>query len=250
MAIIGYDISDGIARIRLDNPAGRNALSLDDWHALSATVDEAATSEAKVLIVESTDPGIFCAGSDLRELAALASDVEARSSFREGMRRGLDRLRDLPIPTIAAIDGPCMGAGVALALACDIRFAGKRACFAVTPARLGISYPQEDVARLARAVGRGQAARLLFGAVTIDAREAERIGLVELLVVSAASEAETFARAVAGNASSSVRALKSMLFEERSQCEAYDRSFDSFFADQAFLEGLAAFSERRKPRFI
>lgn len=247
--MISYDVSHDIARIHLDNPAKQNALSLEHWRALSDAVDAIAATDAKVLLLVSSAPDIFCAGSDLRELAALAEDVPARVSFREAMRRGLDRLRDLPIPTIAAIDGPCMGAGVALALACDIRFAGERACFAITPARLGISYPQEDVARLMRAVGRGQAARLLFGAGTIDAREAERIGLVEQLAVSAVCEAESFASTICGNASSSVRALKSMLFEERRQHEAFDRSFDEFFADLPFLEGLAVFRKRDRRRF-
>ena len=95
------------------------------------------------------------------------------------MRAALDALRDLPIPTIASIEGPCYGAGVALAMACDLRIAGRGARFAITPAKIGISYPQEDVHRLVALVGPGQAARLLFTAETIDGAEAERIGLVE-----------------------------------------------------------------------
>ena len=80
------------------------------------------------------------------------------------MRRGLDSLRDLTIATVALVEGPCYGAGVALALACDLRIAGPGARFAITPAKFGISYPQEDVAGLVALVGPGQASRLLLGA--------------------------------------------------------------------------------------
>jgi enoyl-CoA hydratase/carnithine racemase len=96
------------------------------------------------------------------------------------MRDALDALRALPIPTVARIDGPCYGAGVALAMACDLRIATAGSRFAITPAKIGISYPQEDVHRLVALVGPGQAARLLFTAETIDGAEALRIGLVEL----------------------------------------------------------------------
>jgi enoyl-CoA hydratase/carnithine racemase len=95
------------------------------------------------------------------------------------MRTALDRLRGLAIPTIALIEGDCYGAGVALAMACDLRLAALNAHFAITPAKLGISYPQEDVHRLVELVGPGQAARLLFSAQPIRSEEARQIGLVD-----------------------------------------------------------------------
>src|SRR3546814_14262073 len=98
------------------------------------------------------------------------------------MARSLTALKQLPIATIAAIDGGCFGAGVALALACDIRIAGKHAVFGITPAKLGILYPPSDVARLRALVGDGQAARLLFSGMTIKGESARQIGLVEEFV--------------------------------------------------------------------
>src|SRR3546814_14215523 len=124
------------------------------------------------------------------------------------MRHGLDTLRDLPIPTIALVEGACFGAGVALAMACDWRVAGPGARFAITPAKLGIAYPQEDVHRLVSLVGVGQAARLLFGAQSIDAEEAARIGLVEVAASGDVADAlRDLASAVIANAPPTPRAL-------------------------------------------
>src|SRR3546814_7034307 len=94
------------------------------------------------------------------------ADPALRSLFRQEMARSLTALTQLPIATIAAIDGGCFGAGVALALACDIRLAGKHAVFGITPAKHGILYPPSDVARLRALVGDGQAPRHRFSGLT------------------------------------------------------------------------------------
>jgi enoyl-CoA hydratase/carnithine racemase len=93
-------------------------------------------------------------------------------------------------------------------MACDIRIAGPAARFAITPAKLGISYPQEDVHRLVSLVGRGQAARLLLGAVTIGAEEAVAIGLVEIFAPVPEEAAASLAQAVLANSSASLGTLK------------------------------------------
>lgn len=238
------DLEGRIARLSLTRGEARNAIPREGWIALSARLGEVAASEARVLLVRSAIPGSFCAGADLKGLAALAEDPLLREIFRQDMRSALDRLRDLPIPTIAAIDGGCFGAGVALAMACDMRIAGERARFTIPPARLGVSYPQADVARLAALVGPGQAARLLFGAGQIDGEEAERIGLVEQYAANGDEAADRLAAAIAANAPSSLRLLKKALAGQ-----AADTDFDEGFAGADFTEGLAAFVERREPHF-
>jgi enoyl-CoA hydratase/carnithine racemase len=155
-----------VARLTLERPEARNAIPAAGWAELARLL---GTVEGRLLVVSGAG-GAFCAGADLGDLAALR---------REEMRSALDALRDLAMPTLARIDGPCFGAGVALAMACDLRVAGPGARFAITPAKIGISYPQEDVYRLVALVGPGQAARLLFTAAAIDGAEAMRIGLVE-----------------------------------------------------------------------
>lgn len=246
--MISHEISGPVARVRLDNHATRNALGIGDWDAIADAVAAVAASDARVLLL--TGGKAFCSGSNLGELATLAENPAGRAPFRLAMRRAMDPLRAIPIPTIAVIDGDCFGGGVALALACDIRIASHAARFAVTPAKLGVSYPQEDVARLVAAVGRGQAARLLFGAVTIDAAEAARIGLVEVLAESAEVEAHVLANAIAANAPTSIAQLKAILGSDGGRYDpAFDQAFDDNLDGADFREGVAAFRERRKPQF-
>ncbi len=168
-----------VARLTLDRPEARNAIPAAGWAELERVIGEAGQKDARLLIL-SGEGGAFCAGADLSDFPALRAGEAARIRFREEMRAALDALQGLAVPTIALIEGPCYGAGVALAMACDLRVAGAGARFAITPARIGISYPQEDVHRLVALVGAGQAARLLFTAASIDGAEAVRIGLVEL----------------------------------------------------------------------
>jgi enoyl-CoA hydratase/carnithine racemase len=233
-----------IASIRLDRARSRNALDAEGWRALAGAIAEVARSSARVLVLGAADEPAFCAGSDLADLGSLAGEAAARPAFRAMMREAIDALPALPIPTIAAIDGDCFGAGVALALGCDIRIAGGGARFAVTPAKLGISYPREDVARLVAAVGTGQAARLLFTAEPIDAAEAARIGLVEEACALAGTRALEIAHAIAANSDISLALLKAMLQDRAGKAES-DRGFDACFGGAEFADRLAAFGRRR-----
>jgi enoyl-CoA hydratase/carnithine racemase len=164
------------------------------------------------------------------------------------MRTALDALSDLPIATIAAIEGPCYGAGVALAIACDLRVAGEGARFAITPAKFGISYPQEDVARLVALVGPGQASRLLLAAGSIDSAEAARIGLVELVAADVAAAVDELAGAICANSGESVAVLKRAIRLAGAgvgRDEEQDRRFDAMFGSPELRERLAALRPRR-----
>lgn len=236
----------GLASLRLARPAVRNAIPLDGWAELARLCREAGEAGARVLVVEGTG-GAFCAGADLADFPALAGDPDRARGFREAMRAGLDALHALPFATIALIEGDCYGAGVALALACDIRIASDAARFAITPAKLGIAYPQEDVARLADLVGPGQASRLLFGGAAIDAAEAVRIGLVEIAAHEAAAAANDLARAILANSAGSVATLKRSIrltVQGVARAEAQDRAFDALFGGADFRERLAALRPR------
>ena len=243
--MIRLEVSDGVASIFVDRRATRNALDGDGWRALAVAIVQAAATDARLLLLRSGAAGAFCSGSDLADLEGLASDPAARPPFRAMMREAIDALPRLPIPTLAVIDGHCFGAGVALALGCDIRIAGQSARFAVTPAKLGISYPLEDVERLIAAVGAGQAARLLFTAAPIDAGEALRIGLVEECCASAEARALEMARAIAANSRDSLALLKAML-QGRASKAASDAGFDACFGGSDFAHRLAAFRGHRK----
>lgn len=236
--MIALDHADGIATITLARPERRNALRETDWLHLAETL-AAVPVDATVVLLHSGIEGVFCAGADIEELATLADRPEDRPAFRAAMRAAIEGLAALPMPVVAAIDGGCFGAGVALALAADIRVAGDEARFAVPPARLGIGYPSEDVARLAARVGHGQAARLLFTAATIDAAEALRIGLVDLV-----GEGAEVARTIAANDPAALRQLKAAKADPTDPAHA--AAFDAAFDSPGFARGVATFRARER----
>jgi enoyl-CoA hydratase/carnithine racemase len=229
---------DGLARLRLARPEARNAVPAAGWDRLAHHAGEAAARGARLLLVEG-DRAAFCAGADLGDFAAMRGDARAAGAFRQAMRRGLDALAALPLPVVALVEGPCYGAGVALALACDIRLAGPGALFAITPARMGISFPQQDVARLVGTVGRGMAARLLFAAASIGPRHALRIGLVD----GFADELDELIRLILANEPASIAALKrgiALAAAGTASDGEQDRSFDDLLASEGLARRLAA----------
>ncbi|SEK28773.1 Enoyl-CoA hydratase/carnithine racemase [Sphingomonas palmae] len=227
--MIRLSVEAGVARIALDRAAARNALPTTGWLELARVVAQ-VPANARAVLLASDVPGIFCAGADLRDLARLADDVPARASFRTAMRDGIEALASLPMPVIAGVEGGCHGAGVAVALACDLIVAGPAAHFAIPPARLGIGYPAQDVARLSARVGRGQAARLLFTAETINADEALPIGLVDVI-----GDPAQIAAAIATNDGEALRLLKRMLVDPRDP--AHDGAFEDSFGSPRFAAG-------------
>jgi enoyl-CoA hydratase/carnithine racemase len=236
-AMFDLRLDDRVARLILSRPAARNAIPADQWRPLGAAARGAVAEGARVLILEGEGKA-FCAGADLKDFRAMHGDLKAAAAFREAMRDGIEAIAALPVPTLAAIDGPCFGAGVALAMACDLRFAGPGASFAITPAKYGIAYPQEDVARLVGLFGQGQAARLLLGAVTISGEEALRLGLADL----ALSRLETFVDALHGNSAASFATLKrgiALAARGVARDEGQDRRFDELVAGDELALALS-----------
>lgn len=240
---------DESAILRLNRPEVRNAIPLDGWAELAEHVDRAVAAGPRVLLLFGLSGGAFCAGADVSDFGAFATDEGARTRFRLAIRVGLGRLREAPIPTVAVIEGPAYGAGLALAMACDIRLAGPGAQLAATPAKIGISYPQEDVHRFVALVGPGQAARLLLSAGSIDGREAERIGLVERYFEGdLEAEALILARQIAANDPDSLRVLKrgiGLAAAAIAQDPEQDRSFDRLLGSQSLSERLQTMRKGR-----
>jgi enoyl-CoA hydratase/carnithine racemase len=170
--------NDDYARLTLSRPEVRNAIPAAGWLELEAAIGRVAMSDVRLLVVTGAG-GVFCAGADLGDFAAMRGNEARVARFRADMRAAIEALRSLPIPTLAVVEGACYGAGVALAMACDIRVAANVSEFAITPAKIGISYPQEDVHRLVALIGPGHAARMLFTAGKIYGGEAVEIGLAD-----------------------------------------------------------------------
>ncbi len=224
----------GVATLWLDRPAARNAIPVAGWQALARQAADLARGDAGAVLIRSATPGVFSAGADLAELARLADAPGERAPFRAAMAAGIEAVAALPMPVVAAVDGGCFGAAVALALAADVIVAGQDAHFAVPPARLGIGYPAGDVARLAARVGRGQAARLLFTGAPVDAAEACRIGLADLI-----GDCAALAAGIAGNDAAALRLLKRMLADPADPGHA--GAFEASFASPTFRAGTARY---------
>jgi enoyl-CoA hydratase/carnithine racemase len=181
-----FRIDGGAAILQLNRPAKRNALSQAMWEAIRAALAEAAARPDVRAFVFTGLPGVFCAGADLTALRGGGGEAgggsrEAAARYREVSLRGYDAVRDFSLPTIAAIDGLCIGGGNNLALACDIRLASPRASFAIPAVRHGIVYDRPTVTRLVELMGSGRASHLLFTAGRIDAARAAETGLVDIL---------------------------------------------------------------------
>lgn len=240
--MIDLHMDGDIARLTLNRPEVRNALAVRHWQDLADALPRLAASSARLLVVSGTG-GAFCAGADLAEFETFFDDPVACAQFREAMRMATNGIAALPIATLAWIDGPCFGAGVALAMACDIRLASPAARFAITPAKMGIGYPQEDVARLLALVGPGWASRLLFTGAAIDAATAERIGLVE----GVADSPDSLIAEIAGCDPGSIAMLKRGIGLARAGIVSdaeQDRRFDAMLASDTLRDKL---SRRRAP---
>lgn len=231
-----------ILRIAFDRPTARNAIDAAGWDDLARKIDLAGRSDAAAVVLTSDVPGIFSAGADLSMLGTLHHEPDERPRFRQRMAGAVEGLAALPMPVIAAVDGACYGAAVALVLAADIVIAGDAASFAVTPAKLGIGYPAADVARLTTRIGRGQASRMLFTAAPVAAEEALRIGLADVGASSADAAAADVAQTIAGNASSAVHLLKRTILRPNDG----DAGFDAAFGGQEFADRLTAFRNRAR----
>jgi enoyl-CoA hydratase/carnithine racemase len=232
------DTQGGVFRLTIDRPEVRNAIPLAGWDEGAAKVAEAVEAGARVLVIAGSG-GAFSAGADLSDFPALAEGGAAPAAFRAAMRRLFEAIETAPIPAIALIEGSCYGAAVALALACDLRLAARAARFAITPAKMGIAYPQRDIARLVALLGRGAAARLLFTGDAIDAAEAKRIGLVD----GDAAELAPILEALLANDRDSLATLKrglSLAARGIDDDAAQDGRFDALFAAPSLAARLAA----------
>jgi enoyl-CoA hydratase len=245
-----------LAWLVIDRPDKLGAFSQAMWESLPGLAAEAAADPAvKVLIVRGEGERAFSAGADIGEFAALAADRGLRDANRAAITEGLRALTRLAKPTIAMVRGICMGGGCAIALACDIRFASPEARFAIPPAKLGLGYTLEDMKQLVDAVGPVHAKSMMFTGRAVPADEALLIGLVNALHPLAEIEAATraFAAQICRNSQYSVRALKQVIgliaagaAEETPETLAL--ALDAYEGED-YREGVAAFLEKRPPRF-
>lgn len=239
-----------IGRLLIDRPDKRNAFDQAMWELLPKLVAEALADDAiRVIVVQSSTPGMFCAGADIGELMANKDDAVWRTANQEAINKTQYELTRAAKPTIAFVDGDCVGGGCGIALACDLRVATLRSRFGITPANLGLVYPLHDTKLLVDQVGPGQAKRMLFSAALINAAEAQRIGLIDQIADSPDELAHLFAE----KSRHSLKEMKAMVRRVLDGQSADDAQTNRIFAEAFtlpdFIEGTTAFLDKRKAKF-
>jgi enoyl-CoA hydratase/carnithine racemase len=249
-------IFDGaLARIRFTAPARRNALNRATWRALpEACVAIEARADALTVVVEGAG-GHFSAGADIAEFETVYRDAEATRDYIDSIQAALSALASLDRPTIAAIDGSAVGGGLAVALACDLRFVADDAHLAAPPAKLGLLYGPIETSRLVALIGPARAKDLLFSGRRVAPAEALAIGLVDRVVPAAQlnSSVGDYAAALAPLSQRSIRGAKRIVDALAAGLALDSPPLREAVEDAAlgedFREGRAAFVAKRAPRF-
>jgi enoyl-CoA hydratase len=234
------DGAGGVTILTIDRPERLNAVDLETITALADRMDEAIAAGARVVVLTGEDRN-FCAGADLGGV-----DDDA---FATALGRALDALRHPEVVTIAAVDGVALGAGMQLAVACDVRVATLTARFGIPAARLGLAVDHETIRRLVAFAGEGTARAMLLAAEEITGDTARRIGLVQRIGVL--KDALGWAADIAALAPLTIAAHKlglERLAERADDAEVAAARRDAWTSDD-LREGLAAFRERRPPVF-
>jgi enoyl-CoA hydratase len=250
--VIRFEVDGRVGVATIDRTERRNALDADHCDQLRTALD----GHRDLLAVVVTGAGsAFCAGADL---GTRFSDGGGRGAdtFRPAFERVLDAVVDHPAPVIAAIHGPAIGAGMQLAVACDIRVAGPDARLAIPGGRLGILLSPTNISRLVLLVGQGAARDFLLAGRSVDAHDALIVGLVQREAADPVMAALALAQEIATLAPLTVQGHKRALNlvaeaaalapDARAEIDALERVA---FGSHDLEEGMAAFSEKRPPRF-
>jgi enoyl-CoA hydratase/carnithine racemase len=245
-----------VARLQLNQPDKHNAMSLAMWEGLPETLAAVEADAAiRVVVVEGAGGKAFSAGADISEFAEVYATRDSTAHYNAVVREAQAQLRNVARPTIALVEGVCVGGGCGIALACDLRFVSSKARFGITPARLGVAYSRGDTAQLVEKVGPARAKDILFSGRLLEASEALAIGLVDRVYAPEDVRNQTleYAASIAELSQTSILTAKTVinaLTEPKEDDDAYlDRLVSSAFEGEDFREGYRAFLEKRKPKF-
>jgi enoyl-CoA hydratase/carnithine racemase len=248
-----WDIDGSVGTLTFNRPQARNALTWDMYGALTDACDRIdATSDLRVLVIRGAG-GAFAAGTDIGQFRDFTSGNDG-VEYERRLDAVIDRLERVTRPTIAAIDGPAVGGGCAIALACDLRLCTPRARFGIPVSRtLGNCLSIANTARLVDLIGTARVKDLLISGRLIDADEAMTLGLTTRIAPAETLDAEvrSLALDLSRRAASTIAATKAILQRIRDQrCPPpADDVIAACYASEQFREGVTAFLEGRKPRW-
>lgn len=246
-------VSDGVLQLRLNRPERMNALGHDMSARLLAAVEKALSGNARALLVRGTGRA-FCAGADLKERRGM--DAGQRAAHNAAINAFFNALAHAPVPTIAVINGAALGGGCELAMMCDMRVMAADATIGLTETRIGVIPGAGGTQRLPRFIGTARALELMMTGEPVTGTRAAEIGLVNWAVPADQldARAQALARVIASRSPLGLREIKRLVHQglEMPIEQGIQRERESLLrvlASKDYAEGLAAFAERRPPKF-
>ena len=245
-----------VLHIRFNNPAKHNALSVDMWEAVPALLAKAeADDDVRCVVFSGEGEKAFVSGADISQFEDMRAAKEAVKRYEAMAEAALEGIHDFGKPAIAAIRGYCIGGGVNVAIACDIRVATTTSVYSIPATRLGLGYRLSAMRNLTHLVGPGHAKDIFFTGRRFDASEALRIGLVNRIAEPDKLEAllKEYTDAIVTGAPLTIKAGKRIIREvleaDGVDMELCRRLILDCFESEDYAEGRRAFMEKRKPTF-
>ena len=249
-------VDGAVLHIRFNNPAKHNALSVDMWEAVPPLLDRAVKDDNIRVIVFSGEGGkAFVSGADISQFEDMRAAKEAVKKYEAMAEAALEGIYECEKPTIACIQGYCIGGGVNVAISCDLRVASSNSVFSVPATRLGLGYRYSAMRNLTNLVGPGFAKDIFFTARRLDAAEALRIGLVNRVAEVEGLDAllAEYTNAISTGAPLTIKAgkriIREVLENDDVDMELCRGLILECFESEDYMEGRRAFMEKRKPAF-
>ena len=250
-------VTDGVGVITFNNPAKRNAMSLDMWEGLgSALIELRDNDDVRVVIMVGAGDKAFVSGADISQFEKVRHNAAASEEYSKKSEAQRALLANYPKPIIACIRGFCLGGGMQVAMAADIRIASDNSQFGIPAAKLGIAYGYDGLRHLVSLVGPSWARLIMYTGMKIGSAEALRIGLVDRVSPDAELWDATveIARTISGNAPLAIKAAKITIAQvvkdpDKRDMNAIKQVGTDCMDSADFREGRQAFMEKRKPKF-
>jgi enoyl-CoA hydratase/carnithine racemase len=250
--------AEAVARLRIDNPERRNALDHEILDAIAEALPQLDRGIETRCVIVTGAPPVFSAGYDIAAIPEKTFERDAEALVAHPFHDAIEAIATHPWPTLAAINGHCLGGGLELAVTCDLRICASGAKLGMPPAKLGLIYGHTGLRRFIDAVGLTRTKELFLVGRNYEASRAEQLGLVNEVVDGERLESDSveLAAEIAANAPLSVRGNKQAIGLLNACPELSDQQEaglialrESSFASEDLREGIRAFGEKRKPEW-